>query len=87
VGFDRQQTEITKLVAAGFMKEVFHPEWLANPVLVKKNNNNEWRLHVDYSNLNKHCPKDTFGLPRIYQVINSIAECVLLYFLDCYSGY
>jgi hypothetical protein len=28
--------EIQKLLAAGFIKEVFHPEWLANPVLVKK---------------------------------------------------
>jgi hypothetical protein len=28
--------EIHKLMAAGFIKEVFHPEWLANPVLVKK---------------------------------------------------
>ena len=28
--------ELQKLLAAGFIKEVFHPEWLANPVLVKK---------------------------------------------------
>ena len=42
---------------------------------------------VDYTNLNKHCPKDPFGLPRIDQVIDSIAGCVLLSFLDCYSGY
>jgi hypothetical protein len=28
--------EIHKLMAAGFIKEVFHPEWLANPVLVGK---------------------------------------------------
>ena len=26
--------EIAKLLAAGFIKEVYHPEWLANPVLV-----------------------------------------------------
>ena len=28
--------EISKLLVAGFIKEVYHPEWLANPVLVKK---------------------------------------------------
>ena len=28
--------EIHKLTAVGFIKEVFHPEWLANPVLVRK---------------------------------------------------
>ena len=42
---------------------------------------------IDYTDLNKHCPKDPFGLPRIDQVIDSTAGCVLLSFLDCYSGY
>ena len=42
---------------------------------------------VDYTNLNKHCPKDPFGLPRIDEVIVSTAGCKLLSFLDCYSGY
>jgi hypothetical protein len=58
---------------------------VANPVLVKKKNN-EWRMCVDYTDLNKHCPKDHFGLPRIDQVVDSTAGCVLC-FLDCYSGY
>jgi hypothetical protein len=79
--------ELAKLLAAGFIKEVYHPEWLANPVLVLKKNNNEWRMCVDYTDLNKHCPKDPFALPRIGQVIDSTAGCVLLSFLDCYSGY
>ena len=34
-----------------------NPERLANPVLVQKKNNNEWRMSVDYTDLNKHCPK------------------------------
>ena len=42
---------------------------------------------VDYTDLNKHCPKDPFSLPRIDEVIDSIADCKLLCFLDCYSGY
>jgi hypothetical protein len=42
---------------------------------------------VDYTDLNKHYPKDPFGLPRIDQVIDSTAGCDLLCFLDCYSGY
>jgi hypothetical protein len=33
--------ELAKLLAAGFIKEVYHPEWLANPVLVLKKNNNK----------------------------------------------
>ena len=42
---------------------------------------------VDYTDLNKHCPKDPFGLPRIDQVVDSTAGCSVLFFLDCYSGY
>ena len=42
---------------------------------------------VDYTDLNKHYPKDPFGLPRIDQVIDSTDGCVLLSFLDCYSSY
>ena len=78
--------ELAKLLAAGFIKKVYHPDWLANPVLVQKKNN-EWRICVDYTDLNKHCPKDPFGLLRIDQVIDSTAGCVLLSFLDCYLGY
>jgi hypothetical protein len=72
---------------ACFIKEVYHPEWLANPVLVLKNNNLELRMCVDYTDLNKHYLKDPFTLPYIEQVIDSTAGCVLLSFLDCYSGY
>jgi dsDNA-binding SOS-regulon protein len=79
--------ELAKLLTPGFIREVFHPEWLANPVLVRKKSSNKWRMCVDYTDLNKHCPKDPFGLPRIDQVIDSTAGCDLLCFLDCYSGY
>jgi hypothetical protein len=42
---------------------------------------------IDYTNLNKHCLKDPFRLPRINQVVNSTAGYSMLSFLDCYSGY
>ena len=80
------RTEITRLLAAGFIKEVYHPDWLANLVLVRKKNN-EWRMCVDYTDLNEHYPKDPFGLPRIDEVVDSTAGCELLSFLDCYSSY
>ena len=44
--------EVAQLLAAGFIVEVFHPEWLANPVLVLKKNGT-WRMYVDYTDLNK----------------------------------
>jgi hypothetical protein len=74
---DAIKKELAKLLAAGFIREVFHPEWLANPVLVRKKNSNEWRMCVDYTDLNKNFPKDPFGLPRIDQVIDSMAGCDL----------
>jgi hypothetical protein len=81
------RAELARLVAAGFIREVLHPEWLANPVLVLKKNKVDWRMCVDYTDLNKHCRKDPFGLPRIDQVVDSTAGCSVLSFLDCYSGY
>jgi hypothetical protein len=42
---------------------------------------------VDYTDLNKHCPKDPFGLPRIDQVVDLTTGCSMLSFLDCYSRY
>ena len=58
--------EITKLLVAGFIEEVYHPEWLANPILVRKKSG-KWRMCVDYTGLNKACPKDPFPLPCIDQ--------------------
>jgi hypothetical protein len=78
--------EIHKLLEAGFIKEVHHPEWLANPVLVKKKSG-KWRMCVDYTSLNKACPKVPFSLPRIDQIIDSTAGCETLSFLDAFSGY
>jgi hypothetical protein len=89
--FDEEQrraigVELRKLFEAGFIKEVFHPTWLPYPVLVKKNNG-KWRMCVDYTSLNKACPKVPFPLPWINQIIDSTAGCELLCFLGAYSGY
>jgi hypothetical protein len=81
------RAELAQLLAAGFIREVMHPEWLANPILVLKKNKVDRRMCVDCTDLNKNCPKDPFGLPRIEQVVNSTAGCSLLYFLNCYSSY
>ena len=56
--------EIAKPLATGFIREVFHSDWLANPILVKKKTG-KWRMCVDYTCLNKACPKDHFSLPLI----------------------
>lgn len=58
------QDEVVRLLKAGLIMEVQYPEWLANPVVVKKKNG-KWRVCVDYTNLNKVCPKDSYPLPHI----------------------
>ena len=78
--------EIAKLLAAEFIREVFHSDWLANPVLIKKKTR-KWRMCVDYIGLNKACPKDHFPLPCIDQIVDSTSGCEILSFLDAYSGY
>ena len=42
---------------------------------------------IDYTDLNKHCPKDPFGLSQIDKVVDSTTGYELLSFLDCYSSY
>ena len=78
--------EVAWLLAAGFIVEVFHPEWLAIPVLVLKKNGT-WCMCVDYTDLNKACPADPFALSCIDQIIDATAGCEHLRFLDAYSGY
>uniref|UniRef100_A0A2N9ERC7 RNA-directed DNA polymerase n=1 Tax=Fagus sylvatica TaxID=28930 RepID=A0A2N9ERC7_FAGSY len=78
--------EVDKLLAANFIREVFYPDWLANVVMVKKNTE-KWRMCVDFTDLNKACPKDSFPLPRIDQLVDSTAGHKLLTFMDAFSGY
>ena len=78
--------EIAELSVAEFIKKVYHPEWLANPILVQKKSG-KWRMCIDYTGLNKACQKDPFPLPRIDQIVDSTSGCETLCFLDAYSGY
>ena len=78
--------EVTKLLAVGFIREVYYPDWLANVVLVKKANG-KWRMCVNFTDLNKACLKDNFPLPRIDQLVDSTAGHKLLTFMDAFSGY
>ena len=78
--------EVDKLLLNGFIKESFYPSWLANPVLVKKPNG-KWRTCVDFTNLNKACPKDSIPLARIDQLVDTTSGHALLSFMDAYSGY
>jgi hypothetical protein len=77
--------EIARLLDASFIKEVYHPDCLANLVLVPQKNK-DWRMCVDYTDLNKAYKKDPFELPQIDQVVDSTAGCILLIFLSAIPG-
>ena len=78
--------EVSKLLQAGAIREVEYPEWLANVVLVKKANK-KWRLCIDFTDINKECPKDSFPLPRIVLIVDATAGHELLSFMDAFFGY
>ena len=78
--------EVGKLLQAGAIREVEYPEWLANVVLVKKANG-KWRLCIDFTDINKAYPKDSFPLPRIDLIVDATAGHELLSFMDAFSGY
>jgi hypothetical protein len=52
------RVELARLIAAGFIREVLHPEWLANPVLVLKKNKLDWCMCVDYTDV-RRIPSDS----------------------------
>ena len=78
--------EVQKLTTAQLIREVYYPDWLTNMVMVKKANG-KWRMCVDFTNLNKVCPKDSYPLPRIDQLVDSTAGHRLLSFMDAFSSY
>jgi hypothetical protein len=80
-------SELHRLENAEFIREIKTSTWVPNPVIVPKKNTDVQRVCVDYTSLNKHYPKDPFPLPRIDQIIDSIAGWARLSFLDAYSGY
>jgi hypothetical protein len=66
------QNEVKRLLSVGVIREVTYPEWLANTVMVRKANG-KWRMCIDFTDLNKACPKDEFPLPRIDSLVDAAA--------------
>ncbi|KAK8956542.1 hypothetical protein KSP39_PZI001118 [Platanthera zijinensis] len=78
--------EVAKLLKARFIQEIQYPEWVSNVVMVKKPGG-KWRMCVDFTRLNKACPKDFYPLPRIDLLVDSAVGYPFMSFLDAFSGY
>ena len=63
-----------------------YPEWLANVVVVPKKGD-KWRVCVDYIDLDEACPKDSFPLPHIDQIVDASTGHGILSFLNAFSRY
>ena len=86
---DRNQIikdEVERLLGAKMIREVNYPRWLANVVIVKKPNG-KWRVCVDFTDLNKACPKDPFPLPHIDALVDATAGHEVLTFMDASAGF
>ena len=80
------KVEADKLLSVGFIEEAHFTTWLSNIVLVKKANG-KWWMCVDYTHLNKACPRDAYPLPNIDRLVDGAAGNKVLSFLNAYSGY
>ena len=66
--------------------EVFYLKWLANTVVVKKKNV-KWQMCMDFTDLNKTCPKDPFPMPWIDQLVGATIGHSWISFLITFQGY
>ena len=80
------KSEVQKLKESGVIIEIYFPKWLANIVVVRKNNG-KWRVCVDFMDLNRVCPKDLFPMPKIDQLVDSTYGHPRMSFLDAFQGY
>ena len=71
---------------AGAIKEVYFLEWLANTVVVKKKNG-KWRVCVDFTDLNRACPKDPFPMSKVDQLVDATYRQPRMSFLDAFLDY
>jgi hypothetical protein len=80
------KAKVHRLLEANFIEPIAYPTWLANVFMVQ-NKSGKWRMCIDFTSLNKACPKDNFSLPRIDKIVDSAAGCEVMSLLDRFSGY
>ena len=83
---EAMRQEVGRLKEVEAVREIFVPNWLANTVVVKKKNG-KWRVCIDFTNLNRACPKDPFLMPKIDQLVDATFGHPRMSFLDAFQGY
>ncbi|XP_026383756.1 uncharacterized protein LOC113279275 [Papaver somniferum] len=80
------ENDLKKLQESGIIRKSHYPQWISNMVVVPKRNRGV-RICIDFRNLNKACPKDSFPLPSIDQLVESIVGYEALTLMYGYAGY
>jgi len=82
-GLELEETD--KLMKVGFIRKAHYTTWLANVVMGKKSNG-KWMMRVDYTDISKACPKNSYPLSSINRLVEGAIGHILS-FLDADSGY
>jgi hypothetical protein len=80
------KVDVQRLLDAAIIRPVQYSECLANVIMVRKKNG-KWRMCVDFTDLNKCCPKDPYPLLRINKLVDIATGCEVMSLLDCFSRY
>ncbi|GFZ12705.1 hypothetical protein Acr_23g0010900 [Actinidia rufa] len=80
------QVAVHKLFTNTILQESHYPDWLTN-IIIALQKGRKWRVCVDFTDLNKACPKDSFPLTKIDLIADATSKHELLNFMDAFSGY
>lgn len=78
--------EIDKLLSQGLIEPSESP-WAAPAFLIPKKNRTEWRLTVDYREVNKVCRKNAYPLPLMQETLDRLKDSKFVSNLDLVMGY
>ena len=80
------QEQVKSLLEARFIQEIMYPMWLSNVMMVPKSNG-KWHMCVNYIDLNKAYPKDSYPLLGIDGLVHVASGLQFMSFMDAYLGY
>ena len=76
-----------KLFIVRFIREIKYTTWLSNVVFVEMKSKGTWQMYVNFTDLDKTCPKNSYPLPNIDELVEATFSYQYLSFMDAYSGY
>jgi hypothetical protein len=74
------------MLEAGFIRPCRYAKWISSIVPVQKKDG-QWRIYMDFSNLNRGTPKDEYPMPVVETLINAAAGNKILCFMDVNASY